>query len=79
MNDKNVCAFFLFNEMCYIVTILQTPKVTGFRTMTQADVPIAFRLVSEVCTERQNLQSIVRSYLIYGSGTWTTKVEHEAK
>jgi len=35
--------------MCGIVFILQTPKVTGFRTMTQADVPFVFRLMSEVC------------------------------
>jgi len=40
---------FIFNEICDIVVIVQSPKVTGFRTMTQADVPLAFRLVSEVC------------------------------
>ena len=44
-----ILAFFTFNEICTIVVILQTQKVTGFRTMTQADVPLAFRLVTEVC------------------------------
>jgi len=35
--------------MCDTDVIVQSPKVTGFRTMTQADVPLAFRLVCEVC------------------------------
>jgi len=43
-----MCISYLCNEI-NTVSILQTPKVTGFRTMTQADVPAAFRLVSEVC------------------------------
>jgi len=40
--------FLVFNKSDFVV-ILQAPKVTGFRTMTKADVPLAFQLVTEVC------------------------------
>ena len=40
---------YLSISFCDVVVALQAPKVTGFRTMTQADVPLAFRLVCEVC------------------------------
>jgi len=46
--NVHLCELVLLDENSDTVTTLQMPKVTGFRTMTKADVPLAFRLVAEV-------------------------------
>jgi len=55
--------FLVFNKSDFVV-ILQAPKVTGFRTMTKADVPLAFRLVTEVCRACLMVSSLYMTFRI---------------